>query len=506
MHKPVMNERERADRRWCLAGAAGWLAFFVVGLVYLWVGEPNADEGYYLYASRLVYEGQELYRDFAFVQMPLLPYVYGLPQRLLGPSLLLGRATSLLLTAASLVTLSATARRHGGMRAAAWTILLAGTFSFGLYHLTIVKTYALVLTCFSLSLWFLTSRWPEEIALPAAVFCALASGATRLSAALFVLPIFFYTLIRARRWHTRALILATLAVVGLVILGLLRHWGDIAIFNVWTYHMNRWGTTQSPQARVQQVLAIRLPSLLRQYGLLTLVSSSLFACWLTPRRWRSLWPRVGPWAAYALGIALFAASHTVGGGWHDEYMVPAAMGAMPIIGLLAGSATAPAAPERRLATCLLCALLIGLPMNHWADHRALLGQQAGPQGIRQVAELVRSESETDDRLLIISALWVAIDADRHVLPGLSMAHSSLVAGDRADAVWRKAVTGDMVVEMVDQRQPKVVVLTQSDRNILAILGQGNAMDRALEAHYDLIYTTDTFGQGRTPVWVYRRRP
>ena len=41
-------------------------------------GNLNQDEGWYLYAAKLVSEGQSVYGDFAFTQGPVLPWVYSL--------------------------------------------------------------------------------------------------------------------------------------------------------------------------------------------------------------------------------------------------------------------------------------------------------------------------------------------------------------------------------------------------------------------------------------------
>jgi hypothetical protein len=57
---------------WCAAIAiAVFVAFFSV-----WWGAVNQDEGWYLYAARLVKEGKLPYSDFFFTQGPALPFVY----------------------------------------------------------------------------------------------------------------------------------------------------------------------------------------------------------------------------------------------------------------------------------------------------------------------------------------------------------------------------------------------------------------------------------------------
>jgi len=75
------------------------LAVYVaLALYFVRFGRVNEDEGWYLYAARLVYEGMHLYRDFPFFQAPLLPYLYGVPQKLFGGGLMIGRFTSFFLS------------------------------------------------------------------------------------------------------------------------------------------------------------------------------------------------------------------------------------------------------------------------------------------------------------------------------------------------------------------------------------------------------------------------
>ncbi|MGA7724597.1 MAG: hypothetical protein WCA95_04905 [Opitutaceae bacterium] len=52
-------------------------AYFACGALYAERGEPNADEGFYAYASYAVMHGRVPYRDFAYTQTPLLPYIQG---------------------------------------------------------------------------------------------------------------------------------------------------------------------------------------------------------------------------------------------------------------------------------------------------------------------------------------------------------------------------------------------------------------------------------------------
>ena len=61
----------------CLGIGVLALALYVaLGALNLKWGDLNQDEGWYLYGARLVKEGRVPYRDFAFTQGPVMPYVY----------------------------------------------------------------------------------------------------------------------------------------------------------------------------------------------------------------------------------------------------------------------------------------------------------------------------------------------------------------------------------------------------------------------------------------------
>src|SRR5207247_743279 len=120
----------------------GVLAYAVLSLVFVFRGRLNADEGWYLYAGRLVWRGNLPYRDFAFPQMPLTAYVYGLPQTI-HASLTLGRVTSMVFGVAAVALFVRVAWRQAGPAAGAAVGLLLAAFPVGGYHLQLTKTYAL---------------------------------------------------------------------------------------------------------------------------------------------------------------------------------------------------------------------------------------------------------------------------------------------------------------------------------------------------------------------------
>lgn len=222
-----------ASRRYALIVGTLVAVYALAALRLVFFGNVNHDEGYYLYAARLVYEGKVPYRDFPFFQAPLLPYVYGLPQALVGGSLLVGRLTSFVLGAATLLLAGALARRLAGdLAGAIATALLTATSTFTWVFST---TRMEPLTGFlaALSLYCLlgqTGRTAELLAVSATVW-ASAVRISCLPAVFLVLGLVFY---RNRGSWGRCAVVAALAVAQLgVVLGLpLALSGERMIFDV----------------------------------------------------------------------------------------------------------------------------------------------------------------------------------------------------------------------------------------------------------------------------------
>ena len=163
---------------WILASAiAVCVAVFAV-----WWGGVNQDEGWYLYAARLVGEGKVPYRDFFFTQGPVLPYVYSvMPVH----GLLSGRLVTFAFSVISLLVAIAFARRLVSYESRnAVSLAVFAMLACNLYHMyftSIPKTYALG-TLFVMSGFLLLSyRWNFL----AAVSFAFASG-TRISLVLIL--------------------------------------------------------------------------------------------------------------------------------------------------------------------------------------------------------------------------------------------------------------------------------------------------------------------------------
>ena len=185
------------SHQWCVWGAAA-LAVGAALVLYtgaVCFGNLNQDEGWYLYAARMVAEGRAPYRDFFFTQGPVMPHVYGALTGLWSAhGVLGGRVFTACLGLLGCLFAGGLARRAAPAgRAAEAGVMAFALTACNLYHVyftSIPKTYALA-SCLLLGgylvLALCLSRRKKTRslmscmwALPAGVLIALAAG-TRLS-------------------------------------------------------------------------------------------------------------------------------------------------------------------------------------------------------------------------------------------------------------------------------------------------------------------------------------
>ncbi len=172
-----------------LLWAATLTAAALLSVMNLWRGALNQDEGWYLYAARLVAEGRHPYVDFATTQGPVMPHVYALANPLIARwGVAGGRAFTAVLGLLAAATASLLAWRIAPPNrrdsAAFLAFALAAVNVYQSYFTTIVKTYALA-GLFLTAAFALLSCWPlrrgRMAAFGAGILLALAAG-TRLSA------------------------------------------------------------------------------------------------------------------------------------------------------------------------------------------------------------------------------------------------------------------------------------------------------------------------------------
>jgi hypothetical protein len=479
--------------------------YLILSAVYLWLGQANADEGWYLYAAKLVFQGELPYRDFAYTQMPLLPYTYGVIQ-ILHSSLFLGRLTSVLLSIGTLGLGIIIARRYAGARGGAITALFSGAFTFCVYSNSIVKTYALVSFCFAATLFVLSSDMSDTWKYLLGLMYAYAAALVRVTALFFALSILVYVLIAASR-RTRVMALLETAAAGLVAgFFVLPDW-PVARWNLFSSHLSHWGSSPVFD-RAKEVLTVRLPDIAQSYGpMLVLGAGALYL--VLGRKDMKSWPRdAAPLAVVAVGAVLFAGSHLANGIWQVEYLVPAAAVLVPVVAIVVSRLYGEArSVSRAFIQGALIAAVLMLPLGESTQHTDLTGGRAPLAEIDQVANFVERNTGPTDRVLALEALDVVVDAGRSALPGMTMAQFSFQDVDTATAQRLHVVNYQMVTEAINQKAASLVLLTDAD---LRMLGSANpadpeALPRALEENYRQAMVMTQFGQYSQTLTVYSSR-
>lgn len=488
-------------RRVTLIGIA---LYVIVSLVYLAFGQVNADEGWYIYASKLVLQGQRPYLDFAYTQMPLLPFVYAPPQ-ILNPGLLTGRLTSIFLSLGMLIMSVVIARRYGGTRASAIAAMFLSAFTFGIYFNSIVKTYALVSFFFTATLFVLSSRLRAKY--PLALLLAYAAAFVRITALFFAAPIFLYTLLAARTLKDRAIIVAEtiLFVLGTAYF-LLPDW-PAARWDLLDSHLTHWGTSPIFE-RVRLIITGRLPDIVQGFGPALVLCAAALVFVLYSRKTRMWWGGRPELLVAAAGLVLFAASHLVNGIWDVEYLVPSLIAVFLFLAIALSHfyAETEQASHAFLQGGLIAILLL-LPLGESTQHTNFKGGRLPLDEVNQVAAVVAQHSQPGDRVLALEALVVAMDADRPVLPGMTLAEFSLQQMDTATAQALNVVNADMVTQAISLKSAPVLILTDADLNELDgddSTAPGN-VQQVIAENYRQIFLMTQFGQNAENLYVYQRR-
>jgi hypothetical protein len=183
-----------------IGGGALGLALLLAGLNLLH-GNLNQDEGWYLYAAKMVSQGYAPYADFAFTQGPVMPWIYSLFYPVVEHGGVTGGrliTTLFGLAAGGLAawTVWRMAAKHKAAAAIAVFLLITGNV-YHSYFTTVVKTYALCSFFLMGGFLFLTSR-RKGFVLLAGVFLALAAG-TRLSAGVVLPAVGIWLLVQRTR-------------------------------------------------------------------------------------------------------------------------------------------------------------------------------------------------------------------------------------------------------------------------------------------------------------------
>jgi hypothetical protein len=490
--------------------------FAVAGAVFVVRGRLNADEGWYLDASRLVFHGQIPFRDFGFTQMPLSPYVYGLPQ-LLGPSIVLGRLTSLLFAVAAVGLAVRVTWRAVGRYAALAVAVLCLAFPTGIYNLTLVKTYALSAFLLVAVLAALTSPAPPKRALPWAVAAAVALTLTRTTGIVLTILVVAWAFVHAPEARRRVL---GVAAAGVAIGGAFVLTDPAsARYGLVTFHGLLWHGADIG-TRLDVIVTDRIPDWLGEYpGYFVAIALAMLAIATLPAVRESLRRQPAP-VIVLLGIAGGLVSQLLAGQWAPvEYFTPNVPALLASLAMILGPAWATLPAARRRLGGVMAAVGVAALALSTTFHPSAREYYASPDDPDAVAaaedlgDFVRGHVSPGDPVLALWAQPVQLESGRGNVDGVSVGLFSYedVSTTRARDVH--FVNKRLLADLLEDSVPAAVVLTDVDRAFLNLRGtlsvrrsDPTRILAALERNYRPVHRSEGLGvNGTSPFDVYMRR-
>lgn len=469
-------------------------SILVTFLLLLFFRRVNLDEGWYLGAAQRVYGGQLLYRDFAYTQTPLLPYVYGLLQPLFGLGLYQGRALTFLLGLVAWWLSVVSAFRLGGWRAALYCLALLATSFFAATQYTYTATYALtaclMAAAIDLSLW----EWPTRRRTIVAAFLMSLAVTVRLSA-IVVLPPFLLYLVWRSQQRIATLVWGLLTMVATLGIFLGGYWwlgGELMIYDIWGFHLDRilrtnWRLAKIRQRTIKTALDFAIPIVLGGWAGIWLLWRFLRQGWAEVRKCALLVAGALTACAAALFVAHIVPRTT--DSYYNSLQLPMLCTSGGIVLALLHQRL-----QRRFAYALATGLLLlnGLTQGYatWRDGALPFPLQNQIAVVQQAAQIIARYTAPDATLLSFNQ-HLALEANRATPPGYEMAiFSYRPTWDVAQARAYKAINNDLLLADLAAGQG-AVAFTEFDLG--QIYGERERFFALLADHYRWWYTIENFG-------------
>lgn len=470
------------------------MSILILFLFLLYFRRVNLDEGWYLNAAQLVYSGKTLYRDFAYTQTPLLPYLYGLLQPLFGLGLYQGRVLTVLLALTAWLLSAVSAHRVGGWRAGIFCLALLATSVFAATQYTYTATYALTACLMAVAIDISLRPWPERRRTIVAALLMSLAATVRLSAAVALPPFLLYLVLRSQqRIQTLLWAIVTMGItLGLTLGGYWLWSGDLMLYDIWGFHLDRilrtrwqlrkicirtlktgvdfaipillggWGSLGWVRRLFRQGWQISTSHALFVASALTAIAGALFVAHIVPRTTDSYYNSLQlPMLCTAGGIVLALLSQRLPGRWAT--LLP--IGLILINGLTQGYAT-------------------------WRDGALTFPPQNQIAVVRRAAQIVSDYTAPTATLLTFNQ-HLALEANRATPPGYEMAiFSYRPTWSIEQAQTYKVINNDILFADLAAKQG-AAAFTEFDLG--QIYGERDDFFAILYAHYRWFYTIENFG-------------
>jgi len=535
---------------WLLLAAAAWCALAALNV---WMGELNQDEGWYLYAARMLRAGRMPYRDFAFTQPPMMPLVYATVWPWVGRfGLLGGRILTALFGLGGALMAAWLAARAAPRSAQRLTAALAFIFCavnvHQSYFTSVVKTYSLASMFLMAGLTMLSCVGRRRGARAAfgggfLLACAAATRVSLLAPLGLAVVWLLFSGKRVRRWAWLDCALGAGLAVSLFVAPFALMGPDGFSFGIVEYHALREGGPAAAALAwkagcIARLLQDYFPAFLAAAALAALRAASLRPAFppsapllpaepprddLPPRFCTFLW----------LALLLPAAIHFAAPFPYDDYQTPlyplfAVLVAVGVSRALArGESTAvPAAVGRTARRNAVLAAAFALCALHAVASPAL--QNAFIAGRDRIWWKLRSESPVarlrdtahwvgdmaravGGTALLTQDTYLAVEADLDVPPGLEMGPFSYYPDWSDDQASR--------LRVMNRHLLQTCLDTVTNAPVAAFSGYGLAISSPslepvsekdgelfasiLSNRFDRVESVPEFGQASTTLHIWR---
>ncbi len=506
------------------------IALYVLeGLYFVAYGNLNQDEGFYLYASKLVYEGQLPYVDFAYFQTPLLPYVYGIPQFVFGSSILVGRLTSFMLGLGVLYFSAKLAKKIAGTMAAGIVLLIFCSVAFLVYRLSSIRTEPLTSFLAVFALYSLLA-WPASLlGAILSVSSMLWASAVRVSNFPSFLLILGIVLYRNSRSGARiATILLTVLAQGSILFGLpLCLARDRMLFNVILAQLGRGSrlVSESLPYSPRYIISNLVDSMaIIQPFMFIIALFTLGTLTVVRFAWRGQTSRVAPVHRPSATIGIVALAvylpNLVPPMWHLEYFVPAFSMLAILIGV--GLQRVHDSMSDNLGKQFVISFVLALFATQFLISATLAPRyytsidSPDLKALSEVADYTRGAVPEDMELVTFST-YVAVEANRRVAHNLEMGifsfHPQL---SDTEATRYSVVNRNLFRRAVLSPKSGAVLLTDWGLRMLTSplwdpqLDEGLSQDQLTEllpelrGHYTLTRVVPDFGMWEDHLYILLR--
>lgn len=443
-----------------------FVIFIIFSLFYIFLGKVQYDEGFYLYASKISWLGNIPYRDFFYTQMPLLPYIYGLPQHFFGTSLYLGRLTSLFFALLSLPLIYLIGRRLESPLAG---MIALGLFVFNLetiYMENIVLTTALSVFLVLLSSFVLVSKANDFAkAILSMIILVLAAGVRLSIAPIILVFLVFFWLTKGWRVFLVGLVAALTSALAIIAPFYLSSRG-VMIFNIFGSHIAKQPIVPLPKI-VYVLWALGQTTLLyfaqAAIGLILLVA---FIINQGAKGFLGTLKKEGPYLAFGSAIVLVSLVHFIP--TQSRYPTYEAV-IIPLVSIVVAGGVdriyRQLADEkfRRIFLVGVSIIILLMPLAQAGHMVDISGGKSPIAEIQQAADFVRERTNKEGLLLTFDS-YLAIEAQRSVPSGLEMSiFSYFPAWSTEKANKYKVVNNEILIDYVKKDKPQAIALTEFDR-------------------------------------------